>query len=333
MTFSPSRSVTVVAGLAALALVGVSACSTTTNPPAAEQGKVSVVTSTEVWASVVRAVGGDLVSVRSIISGSTGDPHGYEAKPADAAAFKDAKLALSNGGGYDDFFAGLASNAGGDLRKIVAVELQHKDEHAPSETQPAETKPAETKPVETKSAEGEHDHANEHVWYDFETVHGVAEKLAAELGAIAPEHKDKFTANATAFGGKLEELEKKAEAIGAAKPGTKVAATEPVAGLLLAHAGLTDATPEAFVEAVEEETDPPAAAIAETEALVTGKQVAALIYNEQTETPVTKSIKDKATAAGIPIVTMTESLPEGVTDYLDWMTKQVDSLAGALAKA
>ncbi|MBC6447075.1 metal ABC transporter solute-binding protein, Zn/Mn family [Actinokineospora xionganensis] len=323
MTFSPSRSVTVVVGLAALALVGLSACSTTTTPPAAEQGKVSVVTSTEVWASVVRAVGGDLVSVKSIISGSAGDPHGYEAKPADAAAFSGAKLALSNGGGYDDFFAKLADNAGGDLRKIVAVELEQKDAHAPSETKPAEPAPAE----------GEHDHANEHVWYDFETVHEVAEKVSEELSAIAPESKDKFAANATAFGGKLEELEKKAEAIGATKPGMKVVATEPVAGLLLAHAGLTDATPEAFVEAVEEETDPPAAAIAETEALVTGKQVAVLIYNEQTETPVTKSIKDKAAAAGIPIVTMTESLPEGVTDYLDWMTKQVDSLAGALAKA
>ncbi len=327
MTFSPSRSVTVVAGLAAFALVGVSACSMTTTPPSAEQGagqgKVSVVTSTEVWASVVRAVGGDLVSVKSIISGSAGDPHGYEAKPADAAAFSGAKLALSNGGGFDDFFATLAGNAGGDLRKIVAVDLEHKDEHAPSETKPAEPAPAED----------EHDHANEHVWYDFETVHAVAEKIAEELGAIAPEHKDKFTENVTTFGGTLKELEKKAEAIGTAKPGTKVAATEPVAGLLLAHAGLTDVTPEAFVEAVEEETDPPAAAIAETEALVTGKQVAALIHNEQTETPVTKSIKDKAAAAGIPIVTMTESLPDGVTDYLDWMTKQVDSLAGALAKA
>ncbi|WP_436493375.1 metal ABC transporter solute-binding protein, Zn/Mn family [Actinokineospora sp. HUAS TT18] len=316
MTIRPSRSVA--AGLAALTLLGATACgdAATTADGGADAGKVAVVTSTIVWGSVVRAVGGDRVAVKSVISDPAGDPHGYEAKPADSAAFQGAKLAVSNGGGYDDFFAGLADNAGGDLRKIVAVDLAEKHEE-PS----------------AAPAEAGHDHANEHVWYDFHTVEAVAGKIADELSAVDAAHKDEYAANAKAFSAKLEELEAKAEAIGKAKPGAKVVASEPVAGLLLEHAGLTDATPEEFAEAIEEETDPPAAAVAETEALVTGKQVVALIYNEQTETPVTKSIKDKAVAAGIPVVAVTETLPQGVTSYLDWMTKQVDSLSGALAAA
>ncbi|HVK21978.1 MAG TPA: zinc ABC transporter substrate-binding protein [Actinokineospora sp.] len=313
MTIRPSRSVA--AGVAAMTLLGVTACGEPSTA-ASEQGKVVVVTSTIVWGSVVRAVGGDRVAIRSVISDPAGDPHGYEAKPADAVAFQGAKLAVSNGGGYDDFFAGLADTAGGDLRKIVAVDSAKEHE-------------------ETATAPGGagHDHGNEHVWYDFETVHEVADKVAGELAAVDPSNKDEYEANAKAFGAKLDELAAKAEAIGKANPGGKVLATEPVAGLLLEHAGLTDATPEEFSEAIEEETDPPAAAVAETESLVTGKQVIALIYNEQTETPVTKSIKDKAGTAGIPVVTVTETLPPGVTSYLDWMTKQVDSLSGALAAA
>ncbi|CRK61163.1 Zinc ABC transporter, periplasmic-binding protein ZnuA [Alloactinosynnema sp. L-07] len=308
MTIRPSRSVA--AGVAVLTLLGVTACGEPSTV-ASEQGKTVVVTSTVVWGSVVRAIGGERVAVRSIISDPAGDPHGYEAKPADSAAFQGAKLAVSNGGGYDDFFAGLANTAGGDLRKIVAVDSNEKI-----------------------AADGSgRDHANEHVWYDFHTVEVVAGHIADELSAVDPANKAEFAANAEAFGKKIEELAAKAEAIGKARPGVKIVASEPVAGLLLEHAGLTDATPEEFAEAIEEETDPPAAAVAATEALVTEKQVAALIYNEQAETPVTKSIKDKAVAAGIPVVTVTETLPPGVTSYLDWMTKQVESLSGALAVA
>jgi zinc/manganese transport system substrate-binding protein len=60
--------------------------------------------------------------------------------------------------------------------------------------------------------------------------------------------------------------------------------------------------------------------------------VAALVNNGQTETPVTNQLDDAAKSAGVPIVQVTETLPEGVTGYLDWMTKQVDALSGALTK-
>ncbi len=66
--------------------------------------------------------------------------------------------------------------------------------------------------------------------------------------------------------------------------------------------------------------------------MVTGKQVALLVNNAQTESPVTTQLGDKARAAGLPVVDVTESLPEGVTDYVVWMSKQVDALAEAVAK-
>lgn len=265
---------------------------------AAADGRIAVVASTNVWGSVVEAVGGDGVSVRSLINDSKGDPHSYADKPEDATLLTEAKLVVHNGGGYDDFFTKLVDAAGADAKQVVAYDV-------------------------SGLPEGE----NEHVWYDFGTAKLVADKVAAELGAIDPDNKATYEDNAKAFDGKLDELAGKADAI----PDGKVVATEPVAKYLLDAAGMTDVTPTDFSEAIEEETDPPVAALADTMDLVTGKQVVALVNNEQTETNVTSRLNDAAKTAGVPIVNVSETLPQGVTGYVEWMTKQVDALADAVA--
>jgi zinc/manganese transport system substrate-binding protein len=264
---------------------------------AAADGKIAVVASTNVWGSVVSAVGGTDVSVRSLINDPSGDPHSYNDKPEDATLLTDAKLVVYNGGGYDDFFTKLVSAAGANAKQIDAYSLA-----------------------------GYPDGENEHVWYDFKTVKKVADKVADELGAIDPAKKDTFEANAQAFDGKLDDLATKAAAI----PDGKVVATEPVAHYLLGAAGIADATPPEFAEAIEEETDPPVVAVADTTDLITKKQVSALINNDQTETNVTNQLIKTAKTAGIPVVDVSETLPQGVTGYVEWMTSQVDSLAGAV---
>ncbi|UUV27616.1 zinc ABC transporter substrate-binding protein [Amycolatopsis roodepoortensis] len=297
-----------VSALAVLAL-GATACASSDkastgtgsqNASAANPGggeKIKVVASTDVWGSVVTAVGGDKVEVTSIIHDPSADPHSYETTASDAVAAKNAKLTLSNGGGYDDFFSKLADQATG-AQKLVAVDI---------------------------AATG---NENEHVWYSLPGVEKVADQVAAKLGEIQPASKDAFTANATAFKGKTQELLKKVSGLGAS--GAKVVATEPVAHYLLDSAKVTDATPPAFAEAVEAEQDVPAAALNEVKQLISGKQVKALVNNAQTTTPVTQQVVGDAKNAGIAVVDVTETLPQGVTDYIAWMTKEVDALAGAL---
>ncbi|MEV6244206.1 zinc ABC transporter substrate-binding protein [Lentzea sp. NPDC051838] len=293
--------------IGSLAVVSLAACGTST--PSADSGKIQVVTSTNVWGSVIKAVGGDAVEVKALLDDPSADPHSYESKPADAALIKDAKLVVFNGGGYDDFFPKLITTEG--QKKIEAFPLR--DDHAT----PASGEPA-----------GEHKHEeNEHVWYDLHTVRAVAEAAANELGALAPDKKTQFESNTADFSAKLEELEKKVDGIG---KGKKVVATEPIAHYLLDETGAEDVTPEAFSKAIEEESDVPAAALAETNQLVEGKKINVLVDNTQTENQVTKGIVEKAKSAGIPVVAVTETLPEGVTGYLDWMSKQVDALSQAL---
>ncbi|HVW44298.1 MAG TPA: zinc ABC transporter substrate-binding protein [Amycolatopsis sp.] len=262
-------------------------------------GKINVVASTDVWGSVLATVGGDNVQVTSIIHDPQADPHSYETTPQDAVAAQSAQLTLQNGGGYDDFFAQLANQAA-NAKKLVAYDI---------------------------GATGDD---NEHVWYDFATVRKVADEVAADLGQIRPADAQKFTQNAAAFQAKLADLEARTQQAGAAHPDSKVVATEPVAHYLLETANVTDATPEDFSKAVEDETDVPAAALAEVNALIDGKQVKAVVNNAQTVTPATQQIVAKAKAAGLPVVDVTETLPQGATDYISWMTSQVDALAGAL---
>jgi zinc/manganese transport system substrate-binding protein len=291
-----------------LAVVSLAACGTTT--PSSDSGKIQVVASTNVWGSVIKAVGGDEVEVKALLDDPSADPHSYESKPADAALVKDAKLVVFNGGGYDDFFAKLITSDA--TKKIEAFPLR--DNHAEPQTG-------------APDADG-HDHSvNEHVWYDLHTVQAVAEAAANELGALAPEKKTTFEKNTADFTAKLEELEKKVAGIG---QGKKVAATEPIAHYLLDETGAEDVTPEEFSKAIEEESDVPAAALASMNQLVEGKQVNVLVENTQTENQVTKGVVEKAKTAGVPVVAVTETLPDGVTGYLDWMSKQVDALTQAL---
>ncbi len=307
------------AAVAAIAVLTVAGCGSaaeapTTSPPAADEA-LPVVASTNVYGSIVEAVGGDRVDVDSLIDDPAADPHSYESTPADAAAVARARLVVVNGGGYDDFLPRLVESSGA---APTVVDMADISGLAPAEEQHAE------------GEEHEHGELNEHFWYNLPAVKTLATRLAADLGAADPADAAAFTANAEAFNGRLDELIARAEAIGKAQPGARVAVTEPVPGYLVQTAGLTDVTPPEFTEAIEEDTDPPAAVLQETLALFSGDPVRALILNAQTETPSTDQVRDAAQTAGVPVVEMTETLPEGAAGYVDWMSGQIDALAGAL---
>src|SRR6266536_748480 len=116
----------------ALAAIAVVAAGCGTQTDAAADGKIPVVASTNVWGSVVQAVGGADVSVQSLINDPSADPHSYNDKPEDATLLANAKQ------------------------------------------------------VNAFSLAGHPEGENEHVWYEFAAVKKVADKVAAELGAIHP---------------------------------------------------------------------------------------------------------------------------------------------------
>jgi zinc/manganese transport system substrate-binding protein len=298
--------VRVIASLVAVALA-LAGCGSA-QPAAPATPGPAVVTSTNVYGAVARAVGGDRITVTSLIDDPAADPHSYESTPADALAVSDARIVVRNGGGYDDFMTRLIESGGGQQTVIDVTTLSG---------------------LAGAAGAGEF---NEHLWYHLPTVATLATTLATDLGAADPAGSATYTAGAEAFTAKVAELERKAAAIGTAAPGATVAVTEPLPGHLIATAGLTDLTPQAFTEAIEEDTDPPAAVVQETLALFSGpRPVRAVILNAQTQTPVTDQVRRAAQAAGVPVVEMTETLPEGTMDYVTWMGAQIDALGTAVA--
>jgi zinc/manganese transport system substrate-binding protein len=310
--------------VAAAALLTLAACGSSTDTAApAAAAKPVVVASTDVYGSIATAVGGDLVEVRSIIDSPSADPHEYEATPADAAAVAQAVIVVKNGGGYDSFADRLVESAGTNPTVIDAVEL--------SGLEPAEDAHADETPEE-HAAHGDegHDHGefNEHVWYDLGTVRKVADRLATDLGQQDTANAATYTANAQAFGTDLDALQQKVDAIKATHSGQSIAVTEPVPLYLTDAAGLANVTPEAFSEAVEEGNDPAAAVLAETLQVVPTAKV--VVANSQTESASTAEVEKAATAANVPVVRFSETLPDGVDSYAAWQTAQLDDLTGAL---
>jgi zinc/manganese transport system substrate-binding protein len=317
------------AAAAALALLTLAGCGAgdTAAPATGRDGdaRLSVVTSTNVYGSIAEAVGGDRVSVESLITDPAADPHSYESTPSDAAKVSRAAIVVFNGGGYDDWMPQLVESTGGGHSVIDVAELsglapaEEADEHA-----------GESPDEHAAHEEAGHGELNEHFWYHLPTVQKIATRLAADLGAADAAHAAEYTANAEKFNGEVAALLTESQAVAAAHSGARVAITEPLPVYLIEAAGLTDVTPEEFAEAVEEDIDPPAAVLQETLALFAGNPVEALILNAQTQTPTTDQVRQAARTAGVPVVEVTETLPANETDYLTWMGAQIDALAGAL---
>ncbi|MCM3686816.1 metal ABC transporter solute-binding protein, Zn/Mn family [Kocuria rosea] len=309
------------AALAGAALLGLTACSAGDAPTGADAGTgeaLTVVTTTTVYADVVREVGGDAVVADPVIDSTAQDPHSYEATAQDRLAVRDADLVVLNGGGYDPFMEDLA--AGGEAPVLHAVEA------AGLETAPAE--PAEA-PHEGHEHEGhEHTGTNEHVWYDLDAMGGVAGAVADRLAELDPGSADAYRANAEAFAGELAALKERL----AAAPADNAAfvATEPVAAYLLEDAGLHDDTPVEFTAAVENGTDVPPLVLRDVREELESGHVQLLAFNAQTASGQTEQLRDDARAAGAAVVEFTETLPEG-SSYLEWMDRNVTEVHDALA--
>ncbi|TDZ80575.1 metal ABC transporter solute-binding protein, Zn/Mn family [Mycobacteroides salmoniphilum] len=260
--------------------------------------ELTVVASTDAWASVAKAVAGDHAKVSALVSGANTDPHSFEVTPAAAAQVQDATLVVYNGDGYDPFIDKLLKDG---QPRINAYQLLPAD-----------------------SAD-----KNEHVFYSLSTAKKVADRVADELAKADPDDADTYRSNAKTFGQQLDSISDLQHAIAEKDHGKAILATEPVASHLVSHCELVDRTPHDFAEAAEQGQDPSPADVATALDLINSKQVAALLFNSQTAGPVTNQLKQAAESHGVPVVTVTETLPDG-TDYVTWQRRTTEQLATAL---
>ncbi len=294
-----------VVALSALLLSGCSAGAST--PGASASGTIPVVASTNVYGDIAATIGGDAVAVTALIANPAQDPHSFEASAQNQLAVSKAEIVIENGGGYDDFMGTMLSSANNTKATVLnVVDISGKKPDANGDL-------------------------NEHVWYDLPTVAKFADQYAAELAKADPSKAATFTANAAAFTAKLTALQAREAALKAKYAGEGAAITEPVPLYMLQAIGLVDKTPAAFSHAIEQGTDVSPAVLKSTVDLFRGGAVKLLAYNAQTSGPETDKVITAAKDAHVPVVPVTETLPEGKA-FIGWMSSNLDNIAAALGK-
>ncbi|MER2135326.1 MAG: zinc ABC transporter substrate-binding protein [Arthrobacter sp.] len=315
-----------VAGILTAAALALSACSADSEDGSAAGGSgdtIRVVASTNVYGSILETVGGEYVSVESIINRPSQDPHSYEATARDRLAVSEAAVVVLNGGGYDSFMETLVQEESVASENVLnAVEISGLED---------EGHEGEDHETEEAGDHAGHSHGafNEHVWYDPEAMGLLAEAAAERLAELDPENEQAFRDNAAGFNSGIQELEDRLAALRTAAEGRDVAMTEPVPAYLLEDAGLHNITPDDFTEAVEEGQDVPPAVLKEMQDLVASGDIAFLAYNEQTSTSQTEAVRGTAEDAGVPVLDFSETLPEG-EDFLSWMDSNVTAIQDVL---
>jgi zinc/manganese transport system substrate-binding protein len=272
--------------------------------PAQASGAIRVVAAEDFYGDIVTQIGGDLVTVISVMSDPNVDPHEYESNVEDAKAVADADLVIENGGGYDDWMDRLLS-ASPRASRVVLKGYDLAVKKLPD---------------------------NEHVWYSLDNMQAIARAVSRSLQKLLPRSAAVFAKNDRVFQESLVPLRQAMARMAGRYAGTPIGLTETVFLYQALPLGLKVLTPFEFQKAVAEGNDPSARAAVETENQIRTKQVKILVYNEQTVTPLTSKVQADARAANIPMVGVTETMPQGET-YQTWMMHQLDELRSALVSA
>ena len=183
------RAVARVVWLVGLVVV-VSAC--TSGSPAGSSGasggtaRFAVVATTSVFADLVRNVGGELVTVSSLVP-PNGDVHTFSPKPSDIRTLAGARLVVMNGLGLDDWLT----------RTIDSVAIR-----APV-VRLAVDLPGATYLV----GQDPNGPANPHLWLNVTYAQGYVDRIAAALVAADPPNAAAYDAQRRAYGARLGDLD------------------------------------------------------------------------------------------------------------------------------
>jgi len=301
------RTAAVLVALAALLLAGCtggrSGPTVASGDPARCPGPVlDVVVSVAPWGQVVRPLTGPCATVTTVIASAAIDPHEYEPTTGDIAAFQEADLVVLDGAGYDSWAAAAVADLDPGPPRVVA------------------------------QGAGGTDH-DPHLWYSPTVVHRLAAAVTARLQALAPADAGVFARQAAAFRAELAPYDRAVAALRPLAARHTYAATETVFDRMAHALGLTDVTPAGYRRSVSNESDPAPADVAALQAALTGHRADVLIFNRQTEGAIPDQLRAAARRAGVPVVEVTESPPQGSRSFVAWQTEQLRELEGALGQA
>jgi zinc/manganese transport system substrate-binding protein len=257
------------------------------------------------WGSVASQIGGAHARVVSIIANPDIDPHSYEPTVADALALARARMVVENGVGYDPWVAHL-----------VAA-----DDPAPAV-------------LDVGHLLGVPDGGNPHRWYNPTDVHRVVDAVTTAYQRLDPADRAYFAARRATFDRvALAPYDAAIRSIRARHAGTPVGASESIFAMLAPALRLDLVTPPTFLRAVSEGTDVSSADVESIDRQIAHHRIDLYVFNSQNLTPDVQSQVAAARRAGIPVVSITETLEPANITFEAWQTRQLQSIEAALIRA
>jgi zinc/manganese transport system substrate-binding protein len=291
--------------LVGLALAG-AGCGATKSRTGAPSGALQVVAAENFWGSIASQLGGNRVHVTSVITNPATDPHDYEPTAADARTIAGSRMVIVNGIGYDPWAEKLISSNPVSGRVVLDV----------------------------GDLVGIERGGNPHRWYSPANVQQTIDAIVRDYSKLEPKDTGYFGDRKTLF--ETHGLARYRHLIATIKRqyrGVPVSASESIFVPLARALGLRLLTPPSFLKAVSEGTEPTAADKTTIDRQIAGEQIKVWVYNSQNSTPDVKRITEAARKRGIPIATVTETPVPGSASFQAWQSRQLQSLAAALAQA
>lgn len=297
---------------AVIAILGATTGCATTNPndavgPAGGSGTIiRVAASITAWGSILTQLGGSHVKATSIITNPDTDPHDYEPTPRDGTVIATSQLFVDNGIGYDSWASKTLAASPDDARKVIEV----------------------------GKLVGIPDGGNPHRWYSPSDVKTVANAITTDLKMLDPSSAAYFDQQNKKFlSTDLATYNRLIDQIRTTYAGTAVGASESIFAPLAQALNLNLATPPSFLKAISEGTDPTPADLATIKSQIASKKIKLYVYNSQNATPDVAAQVKATEAAGIPVVTVTETLTPAGATFQQWQSSQLQALISALKKA
>ncbi|MBI1698323.1 ABC superfamily ATP binding cassette transporter, binding protein [Lactobacillus crispatus] len=279
-------------GLIGVIALLVSACSNRSNSMS-NSGKVSIITTTNVYADIAKNVVGKYGTAKAIISNSSTDPHDFEPTTADAKELTKANIIVANGLGYDSWMNKLASSVS---KKPVLV---------------------------GEDLMGLKKGDNPHIWYNLSMPTKYVNYLVKRLSRLDKKHAAYFKANGDKYLAKINQVK---QLVKTNKKNSKpVFVSEPVFDYALREAGYKIGD-KGFEEAIENGTDPSPKMINQMNNEIKAKKIAFFVNNTQASSSTVKSFVKLAKENNIPVLNVRETIPNHTT-YLAWMKENYQNLA------
>jgi zinc/manganese transport system substrate-binding protein len=270
-----------------------------------------VVATFSILADFVKNVGGDRIALMTLV-GPDGDAHVYSATPADAKSVAEAKLVFTNGLGFEGWMERLIKASATKAALVVAANG--------------------VRPRKIADGHGHgHNELDPHAWQSVGNAKIYVANILDALIKADPGGKAGYEANAKAYLGKLDALEKEiVETIARIPPARrKVITSHDAFGYFKAAYGIDFIAPQG----VSTESDVSAKDVARIIRQIKAQKIPAVFLENVSDTRLVRRIADE-TGARIGGTLFSDSLSDAkgpAASYIDMMRHNLRQFAAALS--